>query len=190
MIDSMLPGSSVSPLAGASGAAVHAVPHAAATAADIQVIKDELRATLQGGARVLDLRTPLRELDPTGFAARVQWHLSVRTLGSDRSFRLHTVELTAHALHVHALDFSATGFRAGSTILHARLLVPRTLLDGQGTPADVVPIEFLGKVVKAVHPVEGHDASEAGFLLQVVQMDPAHTQALASLLGRLRTEGN
>ncbi|MCA2961368.1 MAG: hypothetical protein IOD12_14045 [Silvanigrellales bacterium] len=155
--------------------------------ADIQTIQEELRASLAKPSESAR-PSPLREVDPSGFAARVHWPFSGRTLGSDRGFRFETGELTSHALHIRCQDFSRTFFKAGSTIIQARLFVPKQLLTGEGTPVDFVAFEFLAKVVKEVKHVEGQSPSDAGFLLNILQIDESLRHTLEELLLRLRSE--
>lgn len=166
-------------------------------AVEIEEIKQELRASLgsvapaQGpsparpGATAEAPRSYLRDVDPSGLNARVDWPLAVRTLGSDRAFRLRVTELTPRSLFVACPSFSTTAFRAGSTIVQAELSVPRVLVEGDGTPVDHVRFAFLAKVVKVV-PVPGGDRECEGFALSVVQMDHDKATALSDILARLR----
>lgn len=158
-------------------------------------IPEQLRATLHAEVQKEAQKeaqnrsaSPLRDVDPSGFSAQVHWPVSARTLGADRGFRFETVELTAQALHIHCSDPSRTFFKPGSTIVQARLFLPKKLLSGEGTPADFVAFDFLAKVVKAVVPAEGLPVQETGFVLRILQMEESHRTALDALLLRLRTD--
>lgn len=165
---------------------------------EIQEITQELRASLgsvssiapaasttRAGTMVEAPRSYLRDIDPSGLTARVDWPLAVRTLGSDRAFRLRVTELTPRSLFVSCPTFSTTAFRAGSTIVQAELSVPRVLVEGNGTPVDHVRFSFLAKVVKVI-PVPGDERECEGFVIAMVQMEHDKAMALSDILARLR----
>jgi hypothetical protein len=160
---------------------------------DIQNIQDALRATLDKSSPgqslvIAPLRSPLREIDPTGLAAKVDWHISLRTLGSDRGFRFETIEVSGHAIHVRCADFDRTFFRPGATIVQVHLFVPNALRGTNGTPVDYSTLTFLGKIVKEVPRAAVQKPIEAGFLLHVIQMDQNEATKLTDILARLQGE--
>jgi|GEM_PF-3613771 len=159
---------------------------------DIRSLQRDLKATLTpagaSAGATSGLRTHLRGLENT-LGAFVHWPITARTLGSDHGYRFETEEITPSSLYVRCEQFTRTSFRAGATILQARLFVPRVLVHGEGTPVDFVAFEFLARVSRVLGAEEARTAHPQvpGFVLQVIQMDFGDATLLAETLARLRT---